>query len=309
MAQTKDACMAEIPPDLEFSIRATYFTFTFLWGACTGSLLNVVIFRLPENLSLIAPPSMCPHCGNRITLIELFPIINYIFLKGRCRHCSARISARYPLVELLTASICGAIGYHNAFKSFTMLENALVTMSDLMLAAFLIACFFIGADRGKTYLRLTLPGMAAGLALSSAFQFMHSQSVSIQTETAPELAPIVSAIYGTALGACFAFLACYVINLLCRTTSDAESGQISLSSIALGDASLGAMAGAFMGLEKLANGCIYAVIICIIWQITARLGHNYLEKAHRGTDGHGHNTTFSPFCAAGCIMAIFVQVA
>ncbi|MGM0368588.1 MAG: prepilin peptidase [Actinomycetota bacterium] len=76
----------------------------FLIGLVIGSFLNVVIYRIPRKKSIINPPiSVCPYCGAKIAFYDNIPIISYLILKGRCRHCKARIPVTYPLVELLTA--------------------------------------------------------------------------------------------------------------------------------------------------------------------------------------------------------------
>ncbi len=77
--------------------------FVFLLGACIGSFLNVCIYRLPREESVVYKPSHCPGCGNKLGVPDLVPILSYIFLRGRCRHCGSPISAQYPLVELITA--------------------------------------------------------------------------------------------------------------------------------------------------------------------------------------------------------------
>lgn len=77
--------------------------FVFALGACIGSFLNVVVWRLPRNESLISPPSHCPKCNTPLAWFDNIPIFGWIFLRGRCRYCHERISIRYPLVELFTA--------------------------------------------------------------------------------------------------------------------------------------------------------------------------------------------------------------
>ncbi len=77
--------------------------FAFAFGACVGSFLNVVIWRLPRNESLISPPSHCPKCNHRISAWENIPLISYLLLRGRCHQCALHISARYPIIELTTA--------------------------------------------------------------------------------------------------------------------------------------------------------------------------------------------------------------
>jgi len=78
----------------------------FWLGACLGSFLNVVICRLPKDESVVRPRSRCPRCGISIAFYDNIPVLSWIFLRGRCRSCRGRISARYPAVELLMAGAC-----------------------------------------------------------------------------------------------------------------------------------------------------------------------------------------------------------
>ncbi len=77
--------------------------FIFLIGLSIGSFLNVVIFRLPKNSSVVYPPSSCPECSSKIKFYDNIPVLSYIILRGRCRSCNGKISPVYPAVELLTA--------------------------------------------------------------------------------------------------------------------------------------------------------------------------------------------------------------
>lgn len=79
-----------------------YYLLFFIAGAAIGSFLNVVIDRLPDNQSLIKPPSHCSECNNRLSARDLLPIVSYIWLKGKCRYCGAPIPLRILLVELIT---------------------------------------------------------------------------------------------------------------------------------------------------------------------------------------------------------------
>ena len=81
---------------------------TFLWlaGLCVGSFLNVVIYRLPRDLSVGSPLwSFCPACGSKIAFRDNLPLLSWLLLRGRCRHCAAPISVQYPLVESLTGML------------------------------------------------------------------------------------------------------------------------------------------------------------------------------------------------------------
>jgi len=85
--------------------------FVFMFGACVGSFLNVVIYRLPARMSVISPPSRCPTCGARLKFFrENLPILGWFFVRGKCRYCGVRISAQYMIVELLLA--CTLLGLY-----------------------------------------------------------------------------------------------------------------------------------------------------------------------------------------------------
>ncbi len=102
-------------------ITIYFFEFiTIAWifslGACLGSFLNVVVYRLPLGLSLSHPPSRCPYCETPIQLRDNIPILGWIILRGRCRQCSSSISIRYPFIEALTASLFIYILYVDALS-------------------------------------------------------------------------------------------------------------------------------------------------------------------------------------------------
>jgi leader peptidase (prepilin peptidase)/N-methyltransferase len=88
---------------------ATEIAIAALFGAVIGSFLNVVIHRLPRGESLVSPPSACPECGTEIKPYDNVPLLSWLLLRGRCRHCGASISPRYPAVELLTAVVFAAV--------------------------------------------------------------------------------------------------------------------------------------------------------------------------------------------------------
>jgi len=75
----------------------------FILGSIVGSFLNVVIYRLPRNLSIISPRSFCPECSKMIPFYRNIPIISYILQMGKCNHCSGKISLGYPIVEIISA--------------------------------------------------------------------------------------------------------------------------------------------------------------------------------------------------------------
>ncbi|MBO4323243.1 MAG: prepilin peptidase [Clostridia bacterium] len=119
-------------------------------GFCIGSFLNVVVYRLPEGMSLAKPASHCPKCGKPIKWYDNIPILSFIFLGGKCRNCKAKISARYPVVE----GVCGALFLISALLFFETSPTYAVIVA-LSLAT-LISVFII--DLEHTYIpdRLTI---------------------------------------------------------------------------------------------------------------------------------------------------------
>jgi len=84
------------------ALRALIFA---VFGLVLGSFLSVVIYRVPRKQSIVAPRSACPQCGATIEARDNVPVLSYVLLRGRCRSCGARISLRYPLLELATAAL------------------------------------------------------------------------------------------------------------------------------------------------------------------------------------------------------------
>src|SRR4051795_10382432 len=88
-------------------------------GLVVGSFLNVIIHRVPQGASIVTPRSHCPGCGSGIRPRDEIPVLSWILLRGRCRDCGESISARYPLVELLTAVVF--VGLAGRFGSSVVL--------------------------------------------------------------------------------------------------------------------------------------------------------------------------------------------
>lgn len=152
-----------------------------LFGLLIGSFLNVVIYRVPKIMqrefdnyiaeqggqelphqdvfNLMVPRSACPHCGHQISALENIPVVSYLALRAKCAGCKAPISARYPMVEMLTAGISFCLVWH--------FGSGLAGLSSLVFAYFLICLALIDFDTQLLPDDLTLPLMWCGLLVNT----------------------------------------------------------------------------------------------------------------------------------------------
>jgi leader peptidase (prepilin peptidase)/N-methyltransferase len=138
-------------------VTAVLLVFCGLFGLLIGSFLNVVIWRVPRGESIVRPPSHCPGCDEPIAPRDNVPVLSWLILRGKCRHCGTGISARYPAVELATAALWVAlaakIGLHPALPAY------------LYLGAISIALALIDLEHYRLPDPLTLPSYPVGLVL------------------------------------------------------------------------------------------------------------------------------------------------
>jgi len=133
-----------------------------LLGLAVGSFLNVVVWRVPRGESVVSPPSACPRCGHEIRARDNIPVVSWLILRGRCRDCGEPISARYPLVEAMTAILFAATAW---FAGPSWVLPAL-----LYLAGIGVALTLIDLDTKRLPNAIVLPSYAVGgllLALAS----------------------------------------------------------------------------------------------------------------------------------------------
>ena len=141
----------------------------FIFGAVVGSFLNVCIYRIPEERSIVIPGSTCA-CGQPIRFFHNIPIFSWLFLRGRAACCEARFSVRYPLVELITALLFTA--------SWMQLETVPALLGMLFIAILLCATF-MDFDHVIIPDRFSIGGMVVGVLLAVAFPAMHAVEASI----------------------------------------------------------------------------------------------------------------------------------
>ena len=155
-----------------------WFAFIFSFGCCVGSFLNVVIYRLPRDKSLVRPGSACPACGKHIGFYDNIPLVSWVVLGARCRNCKAPISARYFIVELLTGLVFTSLFFLYFYTDFRegigpFLQGGWIVylLHIIMLAAF-IAASAIDLERWLIPLTICWFVTAAGLVGSGVGVFI-----------------------------------------------------------------------------------------------------------------------------------------
>ena len=149
----------------------------FVFGACVGSFLNVCIYRIPRDESVVRPRSRCPQCATPIAWRDNIPMLSYLLLRGKCRHCGNPISPRYALVELLVAVLFAWIG---ALYAVGFWRGAWWLALDprvpvlWLVASGLVAATFIDFEHYIIPDRISLGGIAAGLILSGLVPGLHA---------------------------------------------------------------------------------------------------------------------------------------
>lgn len=145
-----------------------FYIFAFLFGAVVGSFLNVCICRLPEERSVVSPPSACPSCGVDIRWYDNIPILSYLVLRGQCRSCKASISWRYPLVEALNGLLTLAL--------FVRFGPSLTFLALFLFCSALVAITFIDFDHQIIPDVISLPGIVVGFVFSFFLPWLGWQS-------------------------------------------------------------------------------------------------------------------------------------
>jgi len=182
------------------------------FGLAWGSFLNVVIYRIPLGMSLLQPPSTCPSCDTRIKPYENIPILSYLFLRGRCRHCGEPIGLTYLLVEILTPILLAILHLH--------LGLGLPFFAAALFTSGLIVLGFIDGHHKILPDLITYPG----IVLSLVYSFFRDDLT------------FVGALIGAAAGGGF-LLSIYGIYWLVRKKEG----------LGFGDVTMMFMVGAFLG--------------------------------------------------------------
>lgn len=208
----------------------------FVLGLAFGSFLNVCIYRLPRELSVVRPRSACPQCERPIRAYDNIPVLSWLILRGRCRNCQAFISVRYLIVEVLTGAIFLACYAH--------FGASLATLKYCAFGFLLLGLIFTDAETQLLPDKMTLTGLALGLVFSLVVPVydLASQilpglaSLPVSSDVSWHLLSLTDAVLGAIVGASFIYGA-GAIYLRAR----------GVQGMGFGDVKLMAMVGAFLG--------------------------------------------------------------
>ena len=222
-----------------------YAVAIFVLGLAFGSFLNVCVYRLPRDLSVVRPGSACPNCQHPVRFYDNLPVLSWLLLGGRCRDCKARITPRYLAVELLTGLLFLACYWHFGLS--------LATLKYCVFGFLLLGLIFTDAEMFLLPDKMTLTGLGLGLAFSLfvpvndlASQLLPGM-VSLSLHS-PWLS-LADSILGALVGSAFLYGA-GAIYLRAR----------GVEGMGFGDVKLMAMVGAFLGV-KLTIFTIFAASI------------------------------------------------
>ena len=261
-----------------WELHAILGALTFLIGTIVGSFLNVCIYRIPWQKSVIWPESRCPNCLAAIAVRDNIPIVGWLALGGACRNCRQRISARYPLIELLVGLLF--LGVYLADVA-TMPRGmigpdpgvlALRATYHLILVALLVAATFIDYDLYRIPDEVTVPGMVLGLALGTLEPGIRPAPGSASTPWDGFLYGLVGWAVGGGL--------IWFVRILGRLVFRREA-------MGFGDVTLMAMIGAFLGWQATLLTLFMGAILGLVhagWKLLALAGKWLRGHKIRGSD-------------------------
>jgi leader peptidase (prepilin peptidase)/N-methyltransferase len=221
-----------------------------LIGACVGSFINLVVWRLPRGESVITPRSHCPRCGSTLAWSELVPVLSFVLLGRRCAHCDQPIPWRYPLVELLSSFLWMAMVI--AHPPLPGGPSVLTVVAGWLLVSWLLPLVLIDLDRLWLPEPLCRWGLLLGMVITAAI-------ACLQTEVAAGTV-VLDHLLAAAAG---------------LVSMEALSGLgrlwLARPALGLGDAKLAALLGAWLGLTGLALTLALAILLGALVGSLARL--------------------------------------
>jgi leader peptidase (prepilin peptidase)/N-methyltransferase len=254
--------------------------FAFIFGSIVGSFLNVCIYRMPLEQSIVKPHSFCPQCQKSILWYDNIPLLSYIFLLGRCRFCKAKISFRYFLVELITALFFLAF-FVRFGLSFDFFFYALL-VSGLIISTFVDFKHRIIPDE------ISVGGVVVGFLLAIVKSFSLKPG-------AWSLQPVLNSLLGIIAGGGIIWLTGYLFDLVYFKLLKNPPIQGESESMGGGDVKLLAMIGAFLGWKA----AILTFFIAPFFGAAVGIVNMLVKKDHL--------IPYGPFLSLAAVLCIFWQ--
>ena len=235
--------------------------FIFIFGTFLGSFLNVCIYRLPRNISIIKPRSFCPHCNNTIYFYDNIPIISFLILRAKCRYCNKKISFRYPLVEFISGIVLLFL--------YLKFGIGLDFFKYLFLFYFLIVVSFIDIDFHAIPNYLCFLGILIGIIFSifETANFL-SHNFYFNFWKLPIVRDIKNLIFGFGFVYLFKFFGDSFLEIyLSFSKKDSIEGE--RESLGLGDVDFMGLVGLFLGIESVILVFFIAPFFAVVYGIFA----------------------------------------
>jgi leader peptidase (prepilin peptidase)/N-methyltransferase len=259
--------------------------FSFIFGSVVGSFLNVCIYRLPRDESIVFPPSHCTSCGRAIRFYHNLPIAGYLILRGKCADCGSRISPRYPIVELISGIVMTGVFYKFGLSLEALFYAPLVYS--------LIVITFIDFEHMIIPNVITIPGAVAGLIynalntdwersrdLLGRFSFGLENFFGILNEV-----PFLDSVFGLVIGGGILFLIAFLYVIVRKTEG-----------MGMGDVKLLAMIGAFLGWQ----GVVFVMLVSSILGTVTGLSIILYKKGNLK-----YALPFGPFLSLAAVIYVF----
>ena len=253
--------------ELEIILKVMYYMFFGLFGVCIGSFLNVVIYRWPNEMSIVNPPSHCPNCDYKLKWYDNIPVISYIILGGKCRNCKQHISFRYTLVELGNMLLWLACLYFNYSNIYVAIINSIV-------CSILICIFFIDIEHKIILDRFNISIIVLALL-----------SIVLGNPMSDWLYVFFDRISGAILGGGFFLLMFYAAILVFKKEG-----------LGGGDVKYMFAAGLLVGWKNIILTILIASILGSIIMVV-------LQKTRK--DDKDHEYPFAPYLVAGTMISMF----
>jgi len=251
-----------------------------LAGLLIGSFLNVCIYRLPRDLSVIRPRSFCPECERTIPWYDNIPLISFLVLRGRCRKCGARIAVRYPAVEFLTAAAF--------FASFWFLGLSAAAVKFCVLGAILITLVFSDLEERILPDEFTIGGAVLGVVFAF-FVPLDWGIVGFLLHGVSNQA--ILSVGESIFAAVFCSGSLWLVGTIYQKLRHREG-------LGFGDVKMVGMIGAFLGLEA----ALLALIVASL--LGAAIGLCYIWFT--GKDASTYELPFGSFLGIGALGVAFV---